>query len=135
MNNESVDNPEGTELITCMACHKRTPLPERDAPWGTALICVNCHMPLIRPSDIDDPLFTSPERLEKFYGLLGRGLEHPRCPFCIKINYAIVFPARGLSLGWYAVREPQNPIGFSFKVLCIHCNTNFYVEWDKNPLG
>jgi hypothetical protein len=122
-----------TVLTTCMECHQRTPLPTKDAPWGTALICENCHSPLIRPSDPDNPLPTSPQRLIMFYGLINRGLEHPRCPFCGKINYAIVFPARGMSLSWYAVAKPENPSGFRFKVVCIHCNKDFYIEWDENP--
>lgn len=134
MNDESVDSPEGTELITCMACRKRTPLPKRDAPWGSAVICINCHAPLMGSEDPEQPLSTLPERVEKVYGMSGRGLEHPRCPFCNKINYGIVFPARGMSLGWYAVKEPENPKGFSFKVACIHCNTIFHVEWDESPL-
>jgi hypothetical protein len=122
-----------TKLTTCTVCHKQTPFPEQEAPWGTALICVNCHAPLIRPSDPDNPLSTSPERLKMFYGLLERGLEHPQCPFCRKINYAIVFPAKGMTLGWYAITEPENPSGFRFKVVCVNCNKDFYVEWDEPP--
>lgn len=122
----------GTKFTTCMACHKQTPLPEREAPWGTALICVNCQAPLIQ-HDLHNPLPTSPERLKLFYGLLERGLEHPRCPYCKKINYAIIFPAKGMTLAWYVVTKPENPSGFWFKVVCVHCNKDFYAEWDENP--
>jgi hypothetical protein len=128
----SMNESRATELTICMACHKQTPLPEQDAPWGTALICVHCHTPLIR-HDLDDPLPTSPKRLEMFYGLRERGLEHPRCPSCRKINYAVVFPAKGMNLAWYAVEEPKNPSGFRFKVTCVHCSKDFYIEWDENP--
>ncbi|MFZ3150799.1 MAG: hypothetical protein WA116_03855 [Anaerolineaceae bacterium] len=121
-----------TKLTTCMTCHKQTPFPESDVPWGTALICIHCHTPLIRP-DLDNPLPTSPERLNMFYGLLDRGLEHPRCPFCGKINYAIVFPAKGMKLAWYVVPESENPSGFRFKVVCVNCKKDFYIEWDESP--
>jgi hypothetical protein len=122
-----------TNHTICMVCHKQTPLPLQDAPWGTAVICINCHSPLIRPSDPENPLSTSPQRLMIFYGLINRGLEHPRCPFCQKINHAIVFPAKGMSLGWYTVIEPENPSGYRFMVVCIHCKKEFYIEWDENP--
>jgi hypothetical protein len=46
-NNSWVDNAGGAAQITCMGCYKRTPLPKKDAPWGSALICVNCKRPLI----------------------------------------------------------------------------------------
>jgi hypothetical protein len=123
------------KLITCSACHKQTPLPRAQADWGTALACVHCCTPFIHPSDPENPLPTSPERLRMLYGLVGRGLEHPRCPFCHKINYGIVFPAKGMSLAWYAVAHLYDPENFAFRMTCMHCCKVFFVEWEQDPFG
>lgn len=121
------------KLTTCTACHKQTPFPEPEAVWGTALACIHCHTPFIQPSDPENPLPTSPERLNLFFGLVGRGLEHPRCPFCRKINYGIVFPAKGMALAWYALPDIDDPQKFAFRMECVHCAKEFYVEWEENP--
>jgi hypothetical protein len=123
---------DGVEETTCLACGGRTPLPQKDVPFGSALICANCRVPLIR-HDAGAPVPTSPALLETVYGMTGRGLEHVGCPFCHALNYAVVFPAKGMALAWFAVGEPENPEGYSFKVECVACAKEFYVEWDENP--
>lgn len=128
--------PESTNSVTCMACHKRTPVPASTPPFGTAIICVNCHNPLIRPSgqEVSSPLPTSATLLHGVYGYSGCYLDHPRCPRCRKLNYSIVFPEKGQFLGWYAVEKPENPQAFRITVKCLHCDKDFYVEWDENPI-
>ncbi len=118
--------------VTCIACRKPMPFVQKDAPLGSALICPHCHAPRLR-YDSENPLSTPPSHCKIHFGMEGRGLEHPRCPYCKKINYAIVFPAKGMTLSWYTVTEPENPSGFRFKVVCVNCNKDFYVEWDENP--
>lgn len=128
--------PEGTFLTTCNTCHKRTPVPTRDPPFGTPLRCIHCQSPLIRPSEPEEgnPISTSSELLKNVYGYSGRYLDHPRCPICGRINYSVVFPERGRFIGWYAVGEPENPQAFRITVRCVHCSKDFYVEWDTSPI-
>lgn len=124
------------DMTTCLVCHERTLLPQKDPPWGTALACMHCHAPLIGGSQPEEesPLSISAQTLEKTYGMTGRALEHPRCPFCGKINHAVVFPARGQSIAWYAVEDLPDPARFSFPVHCVHCDKDFHIDWDENPL-
>jgi hypothetical protein len=132
----SISHTLPQRLVTCIACHKRTPVPTSDPPFGAPLRCVHCQSSLIRPSEPEEgsPLSTSSELLNKVYGYSDRYLDHPRCPWCGKTNYSIVFPEKGRSIGWYAEREPKNPQAFCVTVRCVHCDKDFYVEWDENPL-
>jgi hypothetical protein len=116
----------------CIVCRAPIPFPQKDAPWGSALICPYCHAPRLT-YDKETPLPTSPINLKLNWGMEGRGLEHPRCPFCSQINFAIVFPANGMNLTWFSVAEPENPAGFTINVTCINCAKEFCVEWDENP--
>jgi hypothetical protein len=135
-NGDKVSSSEETQLIICQTCHKQTPVPISDPPFGTPLRCVHCQSSLVSVSEPEQgsPLATSSELLHLSYGYSGRYLDHPHCPWCQKINYSIVFPAKGRSIGWYAVREPENPQAFRIEIKCMHCDKDFYVEWDENPL-
>jgi hypothetical protein len=117
---------------TCIACHKPIPFAQKDAPWGSAMICPHCHAPRLE-YEKENPLPTSPRHCRIHFGMDGRGLEHPRCPYCNKLNYAIVFPAKGMNLAWFSVMEPENSAGYTIKVTCVNCAKEFYVEWDENP--
>jgi hypothetical protein len=132
----SVSQTLSEELVTCMSCHKRTPVPTSDPPFGTPLRCVHCQSSLIRPSEpeVGNPLSTSSELLNRVYGYSGRYLDHPRCPWCGKTNYSIVFPEKGRIIGWYAIKEPENPQAFRVTIRCMYCDKDFYIEWDENPL-
>jgi hypothetical protein len=136
LDKETLTRSIETIPVTCMVCHKQTPVPTSNPSFGTSLRCVHCQSPLIRVSEPEQgsPLSTSPELLQRIYGYSGLYLDHPRCPWCKKINYSIVFPADGRFIGWYAVRNPENPQAFRIDIKCIHCGKGFHVEWDKNPL-
>jgi hypothetical protein len=101
-NDEKATSSERTALVTCMACYKRTPVPISDPGFGTPIRCVHCQRPLIRPSEPEEgaPLSTSPELLNRTYGYSARYLDHPRCAWCKRLNYSIVFPEKGRLIGF-----------------------------------
>jgi len=125
-----------TRQVTCKLCFKGTSVPTSNPPFGSHLICTNCHMPLVSTITREGatPLSVSPEALRRVMGFSGRCLIHAFCPWCSEINYGIVAPAEGRSTPWCEQKEPQNPGSFSLKTDCVHCSKEFYVEWDEAPL-
>lgn len=121
-----IDRPK-----VCDKCGTSNSLPKATPPFGTALVCSQCHAPLVPVSE--DAGF-SPRTVEIFLGYHNCSLEDPRCPSCRKVNYAVVFPDKGHDLAWYCNDKPQNLDGFFIDTTCVHCARNFVVEWDEFPI-
>jgi ribosomal protein S27E len=86
------------------------------------------------PEDAREDAYYPPRSVELFLGYQNCSLQHPRCPSCRKINYAIVSPDNGYALSWYQNVTPQNPNGFFIDIECVHCAAKFVVEWDELPI-
>jgi len=118
-----------TELRICRSCHKETPFPINTPPCAIALICQHCSAPLMSISPELD--YVRPELVSMVFGYRNRGLLHVHCPWCMKKNYALTAPANCVSRPYYAISEPQNPQAlFRMQVDCIHCQKEFWLEWD-----
>jgi len=125
-----------TRNATCKICFKETPVPTGNPPFGSHLICVNCLTPLVGVSagDAGTPQSVAPELLRRHMGFTGRCLIHPFCPWCQDVNYGVVAPSEGRLTPWTAQKEPSSPKAFALKTACVHCDKEFYVEWDEAPL-
>ena len=126
----------GTRQAACKVCFRNTPVPTANPPFGSHLICANCHTALVAVTTPQGgvPLSVSPAILRRHMGFTGRCLIHPFCPWCNQVNYGVVAPAEGRSTPWFARRRPENPHDFVLASRCIHCEKDFYVEWDQPPL-
>jgi len=139
------ENPSGETVrpsdkdfmsIRCDSCGTRNNFRRLDPLFGKALVCSACSAPLVPIHEPDPrcPMPIEPSEVSALFGLEHCSIEHPRCPWCQKINYCIVFPERGLEVGWYANREQENPkANFVIEVECVHCCKQFVVEWDGWP--
>jgi len=117
------------ELRTCSSCHKQTPFPIDTPPCAIALICQHCGAPLMSISPELD--YVRPELVSQVFGYPNRGLLHVFCPWCKEKNYAITAPANCVSSNYYVISEPQNPQAlFRMQVDCVHCQKEFWLEWD-----
>jgi hypothetical protein len=123
-------------ILGCPKCGENAELPETTPQFGTSLTCRKCHaslMPVYEP-ELGSPVSVEPSEVVAFLGYHDCSLDHPRCPWCQKINYSVVFPEAGYRISWYANREQENPrANFVIGVQCVHCGQRFVVEWDVWP--
>jgi hypothetical protein len=122
----------------CRSCHAKVILPRTTPPFGTALICSTCKTPLQRVHEDPPgcPVGWSPQQVQVTFGYHGCSIEHPRCPWCGKIAYAIVFPEQGREVAWSAVQEQENPMAnYTIRVECPNCSRTFAIEWDGWPFS
>lgn len=127
----SEDGESDYKSTLCFKCGTSNPLPKARPPFGTALVCSQCHAPLLPMSEAPG----SPSRtVQIFLGYHDCSLLNPPCPWCRKVNYAVVSPDKGYDLAWYCNEKPQNPDGFYIDTTCVHCARNFVVEWDEFPI-
>ena len=120
----------------CSKCGEKNEIPKVTPSFGTSLRCHKCHASLISvyESSPGCPNSIEPSEVKAFFGYDGCSLGHPRCPWCQKINYSVVFPERGCQLSWYTNREQENPqANFVVNIECFHCGKSFFVEWDGWP--
>lgn len=127
-----------TWQIYCRSCRAQVDVPRSTPPFGTILACPECNAPLV--SIYEDtpgcPMYWPPHTVQAVLGYKDCSLEHPRCPFCGKIVYAVIFPDRGYEVPWYANQEHDNPkANYAIKIRCLHCSKTFVVEWDEWPFS
>lgn len=116
----------------CLICGEKYNIPKTAPPLGTALSCPKCHAPILHENR--EGAGTSPEVVKLFLGYSHCSLGNPICPSCRKINFNVVFPDNGYALPWYCNTKPQNPEGFFLDIRCVHCGSQFVVEWDDLPI-
>lgn len=122
----------------CRSCGVAVSIPRTAPPFGTTLVCPTCKSPV--QSVYEDPpgcpVGWSPREVQVIFGYQKCSIEHPRCPWCGKIVYSVVFPERGREVPWYAVQQQENSMAnYTIKVQCIHCARKFTVEWDGWPFS
>jgi DNA-directed RNA polymerase subunit RPC12/RpoP len=121
---------------SCSSCHAKITLPRKTPPFGTALVCPTCKAPIqtVHKDSEGSLVGWNPHQVDMIFGYQTCSIEHPRCPWCSKIVYAVVFPERGRDVPWYAVREQQNPMAnFTVPVACPNCSSTFIIEWEGWP--
>ena len=124
--------------LRCPSCRAEYTLPRATPPFGTALVCPECKSPSqsVQEDLPGCPQGWTPRQVQLIFGYHGCSVEHPRCPWCGKLVYAVVFPERGREVPWYAVRKHENPVAsYAIQVQCTNCSRAFTVEWDGWPFS
>ena len=135
---EKVEPNQTSWTTYCPSCRAKVTLPRTTPPFGTTLVCPTCKTPVqtIHEDPPGCPVSWDPKLVQMVFGYERCCLEHPRCPWCGKIAYAVVFPERGREVAWYAVRQQQNPMAnYAIQVECTNCSRTFTVEWDGWPFS
>jgi hypothetical protein len=119
----------------CRSCGEEVALPRKAPAYGTTLVCSTCKAPLQAVyEDVSGCLGCDPNEVRAIFGYEGCAIEHPRCPWCAKIVYAVLFPELGAEVAWYANRQQENPqANYTIQVECPSCGNAFCVEWDGWP--
>ncbi len=121
--------------LSCPICGAEVSLPSDDRPlFGVAIVCPRCKGSLYAHSDLESPLSIEPADVHAVFGYEAVSMDHPRCPWCGKINYCVIFPEKGPDVAWYANREQENQkANFVITAQCVHCGKRFVIEWDGWP--
>ena len=138
VNSEKAETDQTSWATYCRSCHAKMILPRTTPPFGTALICPTCKTPVqsVHEDPPGCPVSWSPRQVQIIFGYQGCSIEHPRCPWCGKVAYAVVFPERGREVAWYAVQQQENPkANYTIQVECPNCSRTFTVEWDGWPFS
>lgn len=138
MTEEVKASPEDGWETYCQSCGTKYSLPRKRPPFGTALVCPKCKNPsqTVREDPPGCPSSWAPKTVELVFGYQECSIEHPRCPWCGKLNYMVVFPERGREVPWYSVEKQENPMSnYTIQVQCINCNRVFTIEWEGWPFS